>query len=197
MIMNKSLIPGKSLEAPKELQKFLSNPPLMGTERPEDYMEFFLVIATAARPFDAIGWLLVSDLAAIWWEIRRERLIKAAIIRQKQQEAVAKLGNTRADYEREMRAAAQSALDDDASSLFRLRGSAPIEQKQEDSVSLLAMAYLHGGDEIELCLRRIAALEYRLIAFLNEVERRNQKMARRADSAASDVVDAEFTDPED
>jgi len=89
------------------------------------------------------------------------------------------------------------ALDEDAPSEFRKRGSEPVEQKQEDSISLLAKAYLHGGEEIELCDRRIAALENRRIAFLNEVERRNQNIARRADTAASDVVDAEFTDPED
>jgi hypothetical protein len=195
MIMNGSLVPSKPLEPPKELQKFFSDPPLVGTERLEDYMQFFSVIATAARPREAIGWLLVSDLTAIWWEIRRERLIKAAIIRQMQRDAVG-VGFTRADLVRDA-AVARSALDKDAPSMFRRKGSEPIEEKQEESVSLLAKAYLHGGDDIEACDRRIAALEYRRSALLNEVERRNQNMARRADNAASHVVDAEFTDPDD
>ena len=194
--MKRSLVPSKPPEPPKELQKFLRDPPLVGPERREDYMEFFSLIATAERPRDAIGWLLVWDLAALWWEIGRERLIKAAIIKQMQRDAVGS-GFTRADYERERRAMDQSALDDDAPSMFRRKGSEPIEKRQEDSVSLLAKAYLHGGDEIEACDRRNAALEYRRSALLNEVHRRNQNLARRADSAASDVVDAEFTDAED
>lgn len=193
--MNRSLIPSTPLQPPKALEKFLSDPPLVGHERVEDFRQFFLAIAAAVRPVDTICWLLISDLAAIWWEIRRERLIKAEIIRQKQQEVVTPR-YTRAHYERDLRQPSQSAFED-APSQFRKKGSEPVEQKPEDPVSLLAKAYLNSGDQIEFCDRRIAALENRRIVFLNEVERRNQNLARRADVTASEVVDAEFTSAED
>jgi len=81
--------------------------------------------------------------------------------------------------------------------MFRKKGSEPIEKNQEDPISLLAKTYLHGGNEIEGCDRRISALEFRRSALLREVERRNQIVARDADKAASGIVDAEFTEAVD
>jgi len=88
--------------------------------------------------------------------------------------------------------------EDDEPSMFRKKGSEPIEKKQEDPISSLAQAYLHDdGNDIEACDRRISALESRRSALLREVERRNQIVARDADKAASSIVDAEFTEVED
>jgi hypothetical protein len=198
--MTKSLVAAKPI-IPERLEEFLSDPPLIGTERLEDYKAFLLVIVRAAKPVDDICWLLVRDLVDIWWEIRRERFIKIAIIKKKQQYVASTMGNTRADYIREAQRAEKmlsTPLDeDDEPSAFRKKGSQPIDRNPEDPMSLLAEAYLHDGDEIEGCDRRIAALEFRRGALLREVERRNQNMARGADKAASDIVDAEFTEPED
>jgi hypothetical protein len=192
--MKKSLVAAKPLQPPKELERFFGDPPLIGTERLEDYMAFLLMVATAAKPADIIVWILVRELVDTWWEIRRERMIKAEIIKQKQREYVAEtMFPNRADLERERLRLARD--EDDEPSMFRKKGSEPIEKKQEDSISLLAKAYLHGGDDIECCDRRISALLNRRSALLREVDQRNESKARNADRACSVFVDAEFTEP--
>jgi hypothetical protein len=189
-------VPAKRLKPSKELERFFGDPPLIGSERLEDYKAFSLVIERAAKPADYIAMLLVRDLVDIWWEIRRERLIKVEIIKQKQREYVAEtMLPNRADLERERLRLARD--EDDEPSMFRKKGSEPIEKNQEDPISLLAKTYLHNGDEFEGCDRRIAALEFRRGALLREVERRNQNMAREADKTASGIIDAEFTEAED
>jgi hypothetical protein len=194
--MKKSLVPAKRLKPSKELERFFGDPPLIGSERLEDYKAFSLVIERAAKPADNIAVLLVRDLVDIWWEIRRERLIKVEIIKQKQREYVAEtMLPNRADLEKARLRLARD--EDDEPSMFRKKGSEPLEKNQEDPISLLAKAYLHDGGEIEGCDRRIAALEFRRGALLREVERRNQNMAREADKTASGIIDAEFTEAED
>ena len=194
--MKKSLVPAKRLKPSKELERFFGDPPLIGSERLEDYLAFCSVIERAAKPADDIAVLLVRDLVDIWWEIRRERLIKIEIIKQEQREYVAEtMLPNRADLERERLRLARD--EDDEPSMFRKKGSEPIEKNQEDPISLLAKTYLHGGNEIEGCDRRISALEFRRSALLREVERRNQNMAREADKTASGIIDAEFTEAVD
>ena len=196
--MKKSLVPAKRLKPSKELERFFGDPPLIGSERLEDYKAFSLVIERAAKPADDIAVLLVRDLVDIWWEIRRERLIKVEIIKQKQREYVAEtMMPNRADLERERQRMFMPRDEDDEPSMFKKRGE-PIEKKQEDPISSLAQAYLHDdGNDIEACDRRISALESRRSALLREVERRNQIVARDADKAASSIVDAEFTEVEE
>jgi hypothetical protein len=192
--MKKSLVPAKRLKPSKELERFFGDPPLIGSERLEDYKAFSLVIERAAKPADDIAVLLVRDLVDIWWEIRRERLMKVEIIKQKQREYVAETTfPNRADLERERLRLARD--EDDEPSMFRKKGSEPLEKKQEDPISSLAQAYLHDdGNAIEGCDWRLSRLEFRRSALQREVERRNQIVARDADKAASVIVDAEFTE---
>ena len=194
--MPKSTTPAtKPIESSKELERFLGDPPLIGNERLEDYLAFASRIERAAKPADDIAWLLVRDLTNIWWEIRRERFIKVEMIKQKQREAVAQIGLTRADFIRQERAAERMLRDeDDEPSMFRKKSSEPAEKNQEDPMSSLARVYLDDPSGIEGCDRRIAALEFRRSALLREVDRRNQIVARDADKAASDILDAEFTE---
>jgi hypothetical protein len=199
--MKKSLVAAKPIEPSKELERFFGDPPLIGNERLEDYLAFWSLIEKAAKPADDIARLLVRGLTDIWWEIRREGSIKVEIIKKKQQDAVAKSqGYTRADYERERRAAERTSMprdEDDEPSMFRKKGSEPVEKKQEVTISPLAQVYLHDDGTIEGCDRRIAVLEFRLSALLRGVERRNQIVTRDANRAASSIVDAEFKDVED
>jgi len=197
--MKKSLVPAKLLEPPKELEKFFGDPPLIGTDRLEDFKAFLLMVARAAKPADFIVWMIVRELVGTWWEIRNERMIKAEIIKQKQREHFAEtMFPNRADLERERLLMVKMSMprdEDDEPSAFRKKGSEPIEKKQEDPISLLAKAYLHGGNDIECCDRRISALFNRRSALLREVDQRNESKARNADRACSVFVDAEFTEP--
>ena len=63
--MKKSLVPTENIEPPKELKHFFDDPPLVGNERREDFENFFLTIATAVRPADAIEWILTRDVLII------------------------------------------------------------------------------------------------------------------------------------
>jgi len=199
--MTKSLVTAKPIEPSKELERFLGEHPLIGNERLEDYSAFSSRIERDAKPADNIARLLVRDLVNIWWEIRRERFIKVEIIKQKQRESLATLGCTRADFIREARLAERMSMardEDDEPSMFRKKGSEPMEKKQEDPISSLARAVLHDDSgTIEGCDIRISRLEFRRSTLLREVERRNQITARDADKAASGIVDAEFTEAVD
>ena len=60
--MKRSMVPAKPLEPSKELERFFGDPPLIGTERLEDYLAFRSVIERAVKPADDIARLLVREL---------------------------------------------------------------------------------------------------------------------------------------
>src|ERR1700730_1736536 len=101
--MSRELVTAEQIKPPKELQVFFDDPPLVGNERREDYENLFSEIAAAVKPADAILWLLVREFTDLSLEIRRERKIKADIIRLKQKEVLVESSHrmTRDDYLRE------------------------------------------------------------------------------------------------
>ena len=184
--MSRALVPATSIKPPKELEQFFDDPPLVGTERREDYENFFSVIAMAVKPVDAIDWLLLIDVAYLSWEIRRERRIKAEIIKLRQKEAQfpSKLAITRADF-----ALSQIAAQDP--SAFKKKDLKP-EAKEADS--MLAEGYILGDYDIDVIDKRIASYEYRRNTALREMYLRSEKMAQLLEKASSDVIDGEFTE---
>jgi hypothetical protein len=186
--MSRALVPAKLIKPPKELEKFFDDPPLVGTERREDYDNFFSMIAMAVEPGDAIAWLLVKDVAYLSWEIRRERRIKAAIIKLKQKEAQfpSDMAMMRVDFEREKIAAKDP-------SAFKKK-DLKLEATEEDSMWLLAKAYILGDYDIDVIDKRTASYEYRRNATLREMDLRSERMARLLEKASSDVIDGEFTE---
>ena len=76
---------------PSGLALLFAQPPLVGNEKREDFDRFFSAITAAAKPIDAIAWLYVWDVACYSWEIRRERMVKADIIKSAQMEFVSEL----------------------------------------------------------------------------------------------------------
>ena len=186
--MSRSLVTAKLIKPPKQLEHFFDDPPLVGTERREDYENFFSMIAMAAKPVDAIDWLLVDDVAYLSWEIRRERGIKAEIIKSRQKEAQfqSELAITRADFK-----LSQIAAKDP--SAFKKKDLKP-EAKEEVSMSMLAKGYILGDYDIDVIDKRIASYEYRRNTALREMYLRSEKMARLLEKASSDVIDGEFTE---
>jgi hypothetical protein len=186
--MSRSLVTAKLIKPPKELEQFFDDPPLVGTERREDFENFFSVIARAAEPVDAIEWLLVYDVVSLSWEIRRERRIKAEIIKSRQKEAQfqSELAITRADFK-----LAQIAAKD--ASAFKKKDWKP-EPTEEVSMSMLAKGYILGDYDIDVIDKRIASYEYRRNTALREMYLRSEKMARLLEKASSDVIDGEFTE---
>jgi hypothetical protein len=80
---------------PKELETFFDNPPLVGAEQRSDYDVLFSAVAMAEMPSDAIDSILLNDYVGREWEIRRERQIKAEIIKFHQREIITDLLNRR------------------------------------------------------------------------------------------------------
>jgi len=184
--MSRALVTAKLIKPPKELEQFFDDPPLVGTERREDYENFFSVIAMAVKPVDAIDWLLLIDVAYLSWEIRRERRIKAEIIKLRQKEATfpSELAITRADF-----ALSQIVAKDP--SAFKKKDLKP-EATAEDA--MLAEGYILGDYDIDVIDKRIASYEYRRNTALREMYLRSEKMAQLLEKASSDVVDGEFTE---
>ena len=80
---------------PSELADFF-DPPLVGNEKREDFDRFCMAITLAVKPSDAIAWLYTWDVVCLSWEIRRERAVKAGIIKSLQIDFLSgllKLGN--------------------------------------------------------------------------------------------------------
>ena len=132
----------------------------------------------------------------IWWEIRRERFIKIEMIKQKQREAVAQ---NRTNASRFL--FGKSGLQRECYVMRTMSPACsgkkvlePVQKNQEDPMTSLARVLEDDPSGIEGCDRRIAALEFRGSAVLRDVERRNQVVARDAEKATSDILDAEFTE---
>ena len=199
--MSKSLIKTLSIKPPKELQPFLEDFHLVGDETAEDYVNLFVAIAMAAKPVDTIDWLYTKDVADLTWDIRRERAIKAAIIKLNRREVVLEL--------------LKATVDDPVSvgsHVYRIFGAAgevmrwsvdPEARKKIDAMltargyppsEVLARAYIRGAAQIDAVDRRIASYEMRRMLILREVERRNERLARRLEKASTEIIDAEFSE---
>lgn len=196
-----SLARKKAIKLPKELEDFFDDPPLIGSERREDYFEFFFAIAGATNPTDAILWILVREFVDIMWELRRERRIKAQIIMSKQQlvqhNALYPV-MTRADFERAKILNAKGS-ESSESSLFKKKKVVPEESVKPSEVdaAFLPQVYVEYDRDIDAIDKRIENYLYRAYSVLREIERYSDSLARRFEMAASRIIDGEFSDPED
>jgi hypothetical protein len=199
--VTRSLAASRHIRPPKELEKFFDDPPLLSTERRSDYDAFFLAIATAEPPVDAIDWILLRDFGDREWEIRRERKIKAEIIKFHQKQVVAEL--LKATFDKTDRLGSCDnrifqvpteallwASDPDA----RRKIDEKLKAKGHDPASVLAQAYLRGARDIDAVDRRIASYELRRSAILREISLRSERRARRLEEVALEIIDAEFTE---
>jgi hypothetical protein len=180
------------------LAHLFADPPLVGNEKREDFDSFFSAIAAAVKPADAIAWLFTWDIAYLSWEIRRERVVKADIIKSAQILAVGRFlelveangSPTRINFGENDRLARRSVSNS--------KSKREIEKKLADngygSSDILAEAYILGAANIDAIDRRLASYEARRMATLRELEIYSEKFARKLDAASSDIVDAEFTD---
>jgi hypothetical protein len=189
-----------SLVAPPiELAKFFIDPPLVGLENREDFYRFFSAISAAIKPPDVIAWLLTWDVVCFSWEIRRERTVKADIIKSAQLRAAARFLGRIEDI------GEKYDLNEDLEQgykevkLFTSKHFAKLADNGYEPSDILAEAYIIGAADINAIDRRIASYEIRRMAAMRAVENYNEKFARKLDTASEDIADAEFTDlpPED
>jgi hypothetical protein len=174
--------------------------PLVGNERREDYNGFFAVIAAAESPSDAIDWLLLKDLVDLSWEIRRERRIRAGIVKLHQITVISDLLKSSFGTTNMLQSAmnrifhagteAQSWANDEQS---RKSVELKLKEKGYDADSVLAQAYLRGARDIDAIDNRITRCEVRRNGVLKEIARRNERKAQKL-ARTLDFVEAEFSE---
>jgi hypothetical protein len=193
------LVQAASVAPPKELAFMFADPPLVGDERREDYDHFLTKIAEAVKPADNIIWLLVLDVTNLSWEIRRERKVKADIVRSSQTDVVEKylrltdsggLGAIMSAFDIKSSKARQWFLDPQV----RQEVDLLLAQNSYDSGLILAEAFVLGADQIDAVDRRIASYELRRMMVLRQAEQRSEKIARQLDKASKEVMEGEFSE---
>jgi hypothetical protein len=184
---------------PSKLAHLFADPPLVGNEKREDFDRFFSAIAAASKPVDAIAWLFTWDIAYLSWEIRRERVVKADIIKSAQLRAVGRFlvlideggSSLLIDVGANDRAARRWASDS--------KSRREIDQKLAANgygpSDILAEAYIRGAPNIDAIDRRLASYEARRMTTLRELEIYSEKFASKLAATSRDIVDAEFTVP--
>jgi len=208
--MNKSLVPAKPIEMPKEFERFFDLPAMVGDEKHRDYLDFFSAIADAIKPTDILDWIWINDFVEAEWDIRRNRRIKVETIKLKVKEHIAERKNE-AEFNRyrivmlreQMLAKADAGNPGEPKRQNNKKDTKPEVTKTEvanievaniEDPDLLAKVFVKYGNEIDLIDRRIAAGERKRDGILREIYRRRESLARKLEKACSDIIDAEFTE---
>jgi hypothetical protein len=205
MIVNKSLIPAKLIEMPKEFERFFDLPAMVGDEKHRDYFDFFSAIANAVKPTDIFEWIWVNDFVEAEWDVRRNRRIKVEIIKLKVEEHIAEckheveFNRFRLDmYRAQMLPKAEAGNPGEPKRQNNKKDTKPKVAKTEvaniEDPYLLAKVLMQCGNEIDLIDRRISAGEKKRDGILREIYRYRESLARKLEKACSDIIDAEFTE---
>jgi hypothetical protein len=183
-----------------ELRQVFGEPALVGSEKLEVYDQLFLLIASAIKPTDPIGWLLTKDVTDWSWEMRREQVVKADIIKHYQKEIVAELTKKLApagQFKSTMYRIFQAEDD------LTLWATDPVSRAKIDKAlaaeghsapAILAQAYIRGAAQIDAIDRRIAAYERRRNTALKEAGLWNEGLRRKLEQATTAIIDGEFTE---
>jgi hypothetical protein len=202
--MSVSLVNVPPVVLPSGLAHFFNEPPLVGNEKREEFDRFFLAIAAGVNPAGDIAWLFTWDIVCLSWEIRRERIVKAHIIRSAQIEFVrgllgsGKLMKSTPDGRMRILARLQE-IEGEARHWVKNPTSLPETTKKladngYGQSEILAEAFILGARNIDAIDRRLASYEIRRMAVLREVENYSEKFSRKLATASDRVIDAEFTD---
>ena len=199
--MSRSLVKDSHASFPGDLAEFLDDPPLVGDETIEQYNKFFGAIVTGLKPVDAIDWLYTRDVVDLSWQIRRERVVLADIVKLMQTEVVRDLLKATVDAADPSQAAVYrifSASNDAqrwaSNSAARKEIDARLTARGHPPSFVLAQAYIRGASHIDAIDKRIASYEVRRLGIVREIERRNAKLARDLTAASSDVIEGEFSE---
>jgi hypothetical protein len=183
-----------------ELSQLLGEPALVGLEKLEVYNEFLWSIGSAIKVTDTIGWLLAKNYTDLSWEIRREQIIKADIIKYYQKQAISELIKTLAPSGQFQTALYRIFQAEDDLTLWETNPESrkaideALAAKGHSASAILAQAYIRGDTQIDLIDRRIAGYERRRDAVLREAGLWNDGLRQRLNRATTAIIDAEFTE---
>jgi hypothetical protein len=192
-----------ALAPPNDLAFMFDDPPLVGNEKREDYDRFLRAIAEAVNPVDKIVWILVLDITDLCWEIRRERRVKADIIKSAQiavineilklitadqsgMSIIVKIFNNGTGGIEGRRWASDPQAREEIESL--------LTKNSYSAASILAQAFVLAADDIDAVDRRIASYELRRMAVLRQAELRSEKLFRQLEKASNEVLEGELSD---
>ena len=168
----------------------------------KEYEHLFSAIVDAADPTDAIEWLFTRDIADLTWEIRRERAVKAQVIKSARNTVVEESADaSRYEYSGPMRHREQT-LRGDRTDLEKWQSdpkSRPAIEKKladggHDGPSILAGAYIQAAASIDAIDRRIASYELRRMATLREAAAYSARLAGQLKASSEAVIEGEFTE---
>jgi hypothetical protein len=183
-----------------ELRQVFGEPALVGSEKLEVYEKLFLLMASAIKPNDPIGWLLTKDVTDWAWEMRREQVVKAEIIKHYQKEVVAELIKKLAPPGQLMSTMYRMFGADDDLTLWatdpvaRARTDEALASIGHSAPSILAQAYIRGAAQIDAIDRRIAAYERRRNAALKEEGYWKEGVRRKLEQVTTAIIEGEYTD---
>jgi hypothetical protein len=186
-----------------ELSQIFGEPALVGLEKLEVYNALLSSIASAIKPVDSIGWLLAKEVTDLQWDIRRERIIKADMIKYFQKEVVSKLIKTLAPPRQLPTAIQRIFVADDDLTLWetdpeaRTKIDKALAEKGHTASAILAKAYMQGASQIDAIDKRIAGYERRRDAALREAGQWNEGLRQRLNQATTAVIEGEFTEAEE
>jgi hypothetical protein len=184
-----------------ELIQILGTPPLVGSEKLEDYEKFFALVASAIKPPDTVGWLFTKDVVDWSWEIRRDWILKGEIIKYHTKEVVGELikselapsGQFETAHYRIFKAGAE--LESWSSNeQARKEIDAKLATKGYDAAYVLKEAYVLCSDQIDAIDKRIVFHGQCRNAALKEVGLWSDRLQRQLEQATSEVIDGEFAE---
>lgn len=192
---------------PTELAGFFADPPLVGDESQEDYENLFSEIAAAAKPEDAIVWILVREITDLAWECRRETRLKQQVIKNARKSVLTDLQMPEEldpflDYADEIVSERDAEVQRVVEVMKQWETDPVARRKLEeeaaadgvDAAYILTEALCNVADDIDIIDRRISMYQKRRIELVREIGRYSESMARRLDKASSDIIDGEFTE---
>jgi hypothetical protein len=144
------------------VRELWGKPPLLSNEDPKVYDKLAQTVVRAIEPGDGIEWLLVNDVVAHSWEIRRLRQFKTLLIELKREENIAY-----SDDEDKAREYGES----------------------EQGETSLFLDNLGHWEKIDYLL---TVAEARRDAVLREIDRRRASFADRRRNASADIINGEF-----
>jgi len=171
--------------------KIVSRPPLLASERKQEFEELHKALEQDLKPRGAVEEFYVADLANLIWEISRLRRAKAAIINLAFKDALSGvlyrvMGSATRDTPK--RGELSNGWFHDAET--RNIVLTLLELHSLDETVIEAEAIRRNASELEMLDRMIAVQEARLYRELRAIADYRESFADRARTAANNVIDA-------
>src|SRR4051812_18735822 len=160
---------------PPEVRALLGAPPVILGEDPAAYERLLAEVSVAARPADAIDWLLAEDVVNLVWEAQRLRRLKAGLLNLGRRDTLSDLLDQVLDFG-DARALAGRCLAGDPAAVRE--AAALLGEAGLDDDTVIARALARGLDGIVTLDRMLVSANGRRDAVLRELERRRDGFAR-------------------